>query len=355
MLIYEELDAAFVQALKENSLKWFGRLGATDPLDDSLSILDPAAKPYRELLISSTISVFDFRIYVFARQCILLGKIGRITEIAKRGQWFIASLARRLRDSEATLPEYFVESWTYNACMDLVAHCDEWSRVDRPNNDYSGLIAYESARSELLDIARVQIERIGVMTGNLPNKYPFQPILSLDGKLSEISLKDEDEAQPQSTPKNKDSPLPKPPLSNEVLVGALQSQESFLQLFANLTEQALAAYEACGKVNSAVRLKTDLAALSMHSEDWTTAYDLFRSLSRDCAELRVWDRVAKYALEGALFAHTELQKPRDDDWANLALAYLRVCSVAGLTDNERAELQTALAGLRKLPQPRQGE
>jgi hypothetical protein len=41
--------------------------------------------------------------------------------------------------------------------MDVVQRCDEWSRIDRPNGDYSGLVAYESARSELLDIARVQV------------------------------------------------------------------------------------------------------------------------------------------------------------------------------------------------------
>lgn len=41
--------------------------------------------------------------------------------------------------------------------MDIVQKCDEWSRIDRPNGDYSGLVAYESARSELLDIARVQV------------------------------------------------------------------------------------------------------------------------------------------------------------------------------------------------------
>jgi hypothetical protein len=41
--------------------------------------------------------------------------------------------------------------------MDIVVRCDEWSRVDRANGDYSGLVAYESARSELLDIARVQV------------------------------------------------------------------------------------------------------------------------------------------------------------------------------------------------------
>lgn len=173
--MYEELDATFLQILKEQNLSWFGKLGATGPQDDSLPILDVRAKPYKEMLQSSSISIFDFRVYVFARQAVLLGRLGRITEVAKRGQWFVASLGRRLRESEVSLrfeqsvlrmaeltvqgdlAEHFIESWTYTACMDIVAKCDEWSRVDRPNGDYSGLVAYESARSELLDIARVQV------------------------------------------------------------------------------------------------------------------------------------------------------------------------------------------------------
>jgi hypothetical protein len=100
LIVYEELEASFFQVLKEQNLSWFGKLGATGQYDDSLPILDTSVKPYRELLQSSSISIFDFRIYVFARQCVLLGQLGRITEIAKRGQWFIASLSRRLRESE---------------------------------------------------------------------------------------------------------------------------------------------------------------------------------------------------------------------------------------------------------------
>lgn len=100
LLIYEELEASFLQVQKEQNLSWFGKLGGTGPQDDSLSVLDTSAKPYRDLLISSNISIFDFRIYVFARQCVLLGKLGRITEIAKRGQWFVASLAQRLRENQ---------------------------------------------------------------------------------------------------------------------------------------------------------------------------------------------------------------------------------------------------------------
>ena len=102
LLVYEELDAAFLQVLKEQNLSWFGKLGASGSRDDSLPILDANAKPYREMLQHSQISVFDFRIYVFARQAALLGALGRITEVAKRGQWFVASLARRLRESEVS-------------------------------------------------------------------------------------------------------------------------------------------------------------------------------------------------------------------------------------------------------------
>ena len=101
-MVYEELEASFLQVLKEQNLSWFGKLGATGSKDDSLPILDVTVKPYRELLQTSSISVFDFRVYVFARQAQLLGRLGRITEIAKRGQWFVASLTRRLRESEVS-------------------------------------------------------------------------------------------------------------------------------------------------------------------------------------------------------------------------------------------------------------
>ena len=102
LIVYEELEASFFQVLKEQNLSWFGKLGASGPNDDSLPVLDTTSRPYRELLQTSSISIFDFRIYVFARQAQLLGKVGRITEIAKRGQWFVASLARRLRENEAS-------------------------------------------------------------------------------------------------------------------------------------------------------------------------------------------------------------------------------------------------------------
>ncbi|RXK36754.1 hypothetical protein M231_05989 [Tremella mesenterica] len=348
LIVYEELEAAFFQVLKEQNLSWFGKLGATGPQDDSLPILDTTAKPYRHLLQTSSISIFDFRIYVFARQAALLGKLGRITEIAKRGQWFVASLTRRLRESEGDLAEYFIESWTYTACMDIVHRCDEWSRIDRPNGDYSGLIAYESARSELLDIARVQVERIAVSAGHLPDIYPFSPTQPLVTAQEDVLFESSDAGISDSAQADDH---PRPVLSNQPFIEALADETKCRNLYLTLTKKAIMAYEACGKVNSVIRLKADLAALALHTSEWTAAYDLCRDLAMNCAELLIWEKVARYSLDGALRAHRELKRDKDEEWVNLALAYLRVCAGANLTDDV-SELGEVLQGLTEVSDER---
>ncbi|OCF36173.1 hypothetical protein I316_02045 [Kwoniella heveanensis BCC8398] len=365
LIIYEELEASFFQVLKEQNLSWFGieKLGANHAGDDSLPILDTSVKPYRDMMKNSTISIFDFRIYLFARQGVLLGKLGRITEVAKRGQWFVASLTRRLREAEVSLAEHFIESWTYTACMDIVSKCDQWSQIDRPNGDYSGLVAYESARSELLDIARIQVERIGVSAGHLPPIYPFNPASSpypstaqeLLFESSSNGLSDDEELAlpPQHAQEER------PVLSNEQIIEAQRDEGNCRALYLGLTRKTVKAYEACGKVNSVIRLKADLAALALYTKDWASAYDLSRSLARDCAELLTWEPVSKFALEGALRAHRELHKEKDEDWDNLALAYLRVCAVTTTfprqssaddqgdeTQNSIEELERVIEGLR---------
>ncbi|WVQ93773.1 hypothetical protein IAU59_000851 [Kwoniella sp. CBS 9459] len=363
LIIYEELEASFFQVLKEQNLSWFGieKLGANHAGDDSLPILDTTVKPYREMMKNSTISIFDFRIYLFARQGVLLGKLGRITEVAKRGQWFVASLTRRLREAEASLAEHFIESWTYTACMDIVTKCDQWSQIDRPNGDYSGLVAYESARSELLDIARIQVERIGVSAGHLPPIYPFNPASSpypstaqeLLFESSSNGLSDDEELahSPQHCQDER------PVLSNEQIIEAQRDQGNCRALYLGLTRKTVKAYEACGKVNSVIRLKADLAALALYTKDWASAYDLSRLLARDCAELLTWDPISKFALEGALQAHRELNKEKDEDWDHLALAYLRVCAVTTSSrhvvvdededgQRSREELENVIKGLR---------
>lgn len=52
-------------------------------------------------------------------------------------------------------------------------------------------------------------------------------------------------------------------ISNVQLLDAMAAINRFRALYLALTKKATMAYEACGKINSVVRLKADLAGLAM--------------------------------------------------------------------------------------------
>ena len=135
----------------------------------SSSILDEERKPYRELILASNISAFDFRSYVFARQVCILLRIASLsaqagapsvklstntperefvdplvlTDICQRAIYFIASIGRILRkDLQSSLPleagateaeraarynviENMVSSWTYTSAQQVLARTNE--------------------------------------------------------------------------------------------------------------------------------------------------------------------------------------------------------------------------------------
>ena len=97
---YEELEALFFQVLKEKSLTWFGALITPSSKDDSAPLLSVTKKPYRDLILANSISVFDFRVYLLARQCTLLSNLGRVVDIGHKAVSFLRAFGKRLREIE---------------------------------------------------------------------------------------------------------------------------------------------------------------------------------------------------------------------------------------------------------------
>jgi trafficking protein particle complex subunit 10 len=95
---YDELELSFEHVLREKNLSWFGTFIIPSPKDDSLPLLSISKKPYRDLIVANTVSVFDLRIYILANQCNLLGQMGKVTDICKRVTTFLISFGRRLRE-----------------------------------------------------------------------------------------------------------------------------------------------------------------------------------------------------------------------------------------------------------------
>ena len=99
---YEELEVLFFQVLKDKNLTWFGSLANPSVRDDSASLLSIERKPFRDLILANSISIFDFRMYLLARQCILLSAMGNVVEVGRKAIVFIQTFGRRLQEVEGS-------------------------------------------------------------------------------------------------------------------------------------------------------------------------------------------------------------------------------------------------------------
>jgi hypothetical protein len=111
-----------------------------------------------------------------------------------------------------------------------------------------------------------QVERIGVSAGHLPSAYPFLAPTGLASQSDDVlfessdnGLSDDDDDEQTGDEGQSDRAR----LSNQQLVDAMGDVKKFRNLYLGMTKKAMSAYEACGKVNSVVRLKADMAALAL--------------------------------------------------------------------------------------------
>jgi len=155
----------------EKNLSWFGKLGGNVAGDDSNPILDVDSKPYRDLILANAISLFDFRIYLFACQCAILGRQGRVTGVMSKALNFIGTFGKILRESEVrnnpsgivqmlitsqnSLTTFFLESWIYSSALNVTAHCEAWAT--KVQLDGQQLITFNARKGELLELARNQV------------------------------------------------------------------------------------------------------------------------------------------------------------------------------------------------------
>ncbi|CAG8511571.1 6476_t:CDS:10, partial [Ambispora leptoticha] len=263
LLQYDELEASFFQVLKDRALAWFGHFGGKEPKDDSANILDIKKKPYRDLIMQNAISVFDFRNYLFARQCQLLGRLHRPVEIYRRAQIFVSSFARSINDSKETVGKYFLESWIYSSCMSVVNECEELAPAN--HLDDAELIAFNTSKGELLDLARKQLDKLGIYYEHLPSDIPFMTALS---HFPSSQLNNHDDEETISTPA----------ITNPDLLTALQSTEAFDFLYLKITNAAQRVYEASTRTRSVLRLHGDVAALQFHRQNYSDAAALMEKL-----------------------------------------------------------------------------
>ncbi|GAA5860671.1 hypothetical protein JCM3774_006246 [Rhodotorula dairenensis] len=307
LIQYDELEAAFFQHVKEHgNATWFDRFGGLAPGDDALPLLSTSCKPYRKLIDTNTISIFDFRSYLFARQAFMLFHLDRVVEVARRGAYFVSTFARKLRENEATLGVSFVESWTYSACLDIVAACEAKLASQSARAPSAALLA---VKAELLELAKKQLDKLGIFAGHLPARHPFS--MSLNEAASASNSSPLPSAHKGNSPK-------RPPVTRQDLLDAIAKQEVFDALYIDLTQRAIQAYQTTTRRRCAAKLHACLAALDHERQRSAAAQKLLSQLSSQYTEQR-WSSIEAYLHSRSAELQASLDMPRDQLLSTLAL------------------------------------
>ncbi|PAV23661.1 er to golgi transport-related protein [Pyrrhoderma noxium] len=307
LLQYEELEASFFQVLKDRTL-WFGKFVDPAPKDDSLPLLSISKKPYRDMILANTISVFDIRVYLLAKQLGVLGKMGRLSDAARKASLFLLTFGNRLRDFKTELPDCFVESWIYSSALSAVDTLDDWARNKELDTITSN--QFNSAKGELLFASRNQLDRLGIRLNFLPFEPPFSNCAA--------DLSPEMDSNQESSVINHDSQS----ISNTDILGFLGNKASFYDLYIRLTNRAIDLFAKSGRRKTALKLHGSLAALDSYRERHGNALQTYTSLPAHYAPHH-WASLESYMLFQSIETHTRMGKDRDRQWIHTALNFVK--------------------------------
>lgn len=269
---FEDIDAGFLQCQQENNLPFFSHSGGDTPGDDSAPLLDIGKKNYRDMILRNEITLFDFRNYVFAKRAILLGKLGRVAQVMSETPIFLNRVALMLK--KESLPSHFVESWIFSCSIDVVEQCQAWlvARGDmsplsgdvdleektngttKQVNDARLSAAFHSAKAELLDLARRQLDKVGIAVGHLPSNLPFS--LSLPHHINS-----RDRQLPPIPDEKQDDALKR--ITRQELLSAIDSREVFDLHYISLTERIISSWNSGGRIRNVKRLRCIIGSLDL--------------------------------------------------------------------------------------------
>ncbi|TPX32716.1 hypothetical protein SmJEL517_g04249 [Synchytrium microbalum] len=251
---YDELEALFTQ-MQNQGAAWFKAFGGTDIGDDSEDIFNLKRKPYRDLILQTNCTIFDFRIYLFGRQCQMLVKLNMPTEICQRAKVFISMFSRTLREYQTSLIPHFAEVWIYSTCLHIVSHCEEVLAVAKQNS--VALDLYEAAKADLLHYAWCQLDSLGGLAGLIAPHTLSSPASASKAGAASLSVTD---------------------ITNEELKSALQSEQLFDDLYLNLSARAAKCFELGHRPRQSMMLHNDAANLHFHRKRYLEASKEWESI-----------------------------------------------------------------------------
>ena len=164
--IYRDLETFYQFSLNHHHsiISQFSTFGADQNNDDSLNLFKFDVKPYRQMILSNSISVFDFKLYLFKSISNILGNhLHNLNQILKFSLNFIKKFSIEISNSitsSSNVKNKFVTYWRFSNFLDVIEQCDHWSKVYNIRMDEDQLIEYKALKSELIELT---LSEVGVI------------------------------------------------------------------------------------------------------------------------------------------------------------------------------------------------
>lgn len=280
---YDELDALFTQFILNSNLgetpSWLTQFQS--PLDswDGLCLSSGVNLKERSKIENNSVSLLQFRNYLFSRQCAMLLFANKPSEVAERTLPFLHNCIRELSLLDVTYPQGAVACWVFLSCIEILHTCENYTEsnhVEQYSRYTAGIWAY--ARQKLADLGQL----CGLMPGQEQTSEQLHIAVQIFSGLGDDFTK----------------PV-------EKLKRALSSQQEFCKQYLELSELAMGTYKHIGRVRCARSLGFDLAKFYWSIKDHTTATSFLQN-ALHCYEQDGWKQLAANARLNLAHSYSQL-------------------------------------------------
>lgn len=314
---YDELDAMFnlfiMNTMYGEKPKWMKIF--EKPLNNlrGITMCKKDFQEVRQKVIDETVTLIEFRNYLFQRQCVLLNAMNYQFEIASRLFPFLFST---LKEVEALRLETYngsLSCWQFVNCLEVLNLCD-------CVNGTENIIKCSQYTASIWNLAKDKLYELGKLCGLLPNFTPTSEQLHIVVQLSsaigdnperDVKEQKELEIKRSHSPSRK---IPKP--GCEKLREALGSNDGFRKLYLELSELAISTYKHVSRLRSARLVGLDLGNFYCALNEPHKAIVFFTDLLREL-KTEKWSALASQTL----LELANCYKKMDD-----SLSYTKVCA-----------------------------
>lgn len=314
---YDELDAMFnlfiMNTMYGEKPKWLKIF--EKPLNNlrGITMCNKDLQDARQKIIDETVTLIEFRNYLFQRQCILLNSLGYQFEIAQRLFPFLFSTLKEIEALRLETYNGSLSCWQFVNCLEVLNLCD-------CVNGTENIIKCSQYTASIWNLAKDKLYELGKLCGLLPNYTPTSEqlhiVVQLSSAIGDNPVRD-DKEQRELEIKRSHSPcrkIPKP--GCEKLREALGSNDGFKKLYLELSELAISTYKHVSRLRSARLVGLDLGNFYCALNEPQKAIVFFIDLLREL-KTEKWSALASQTL----LELANCYKKMDD-----SLSYTKVCA-----------------------------